>query len=1018
VAAAAAHQVVIVAGETGCGKTTQVPQYLLEEAWASGRPARIVCTQPRRISAVSVAERVAAERGERCGDASGAVGYSIRLEARAGPRTALLFCTNGVLLRKLTQAAGGARDALAGVTHIVVDEIHERDLFADFLLIVLREVLPARPTLRLVLMSATLNEHLFSDYFSGAPVIRVPGFTHPVQEFHLEDILPAVGYGPPGGAASAPGPPRPPAGADSAAAVAAVEAAIEAAFLRGDDAACEELLEAATPAGGHPGLVNVAHRATGATALHAAAGKGREDVAFALVGVGGDLAAQARDGSTPIDWARRFGHAALADALDACGADAAAAHGAAASALTLSAYQLKADPDDVDLDLIEKVIVRIHTGRPGHGDIAPGEPGAVLVFLPGWDEISRLRDRLAAHPALARTALLLPLHSMVPPAEQRRVFLRAPKGMRKIVMATNIAETAVTVDDVVFVVDSGRHKEKSYDAYTAVSTLQAAWVSQASARQRRGRAGRCRPGECYRLYSSARLAALPPFQLPELQRSPLEELALQVKLLQATGIDSAAAGTGPEAAALGAAAASGPGSTAAFLARAVEPPLGPAVEAAVTLLTDIGALAEKERLTRLGRHLAALPLHPRVGKMLLFASLFDCADPALTVAASGAARSPFLTPSDPTARRAADASRRAFADAAGGGSDHLAVVAAFAAWQAARGGGGERQLCAQQCLSMGTLNMIAGLRSQLAQALAARGMPMASTHASSPGLVRAVLGAGMYPLVGTLLPSSSHAKPTLATLRGEKVRIHPSSVNGRGAGGPEPAPGEAPRVLAFDEVVRGEALTFVRESTALAPHVLLLVAGRLALVEDMVAVEEEGDDEDEDDDMETEVRMVASADTAILVVDDWLRFRVPIEAAAQLCTLRLRLAGAFSARVTKAGEPLPPQLAAAVAAATAMLDAETGGEELPPLPRAGGGGQGFDRGGGFGGGRGRGGYQGGGGGGYQGAGGGGGYQGRGGGRFGGGGGRQGGGVPAPRPVGGQAPGGGGGRGRGRHTKFT
>ena len=680
---------------------------------------------------------------------------------------------------------------------------------------------------------------------------------------------------------------------------------------------------------------------------------------------------------------------------------------------------------------MEKVIVRIHTGRPGHGDIAPGEPGAVLVFLPGWDEISRLRDRLAAHPALQRTTLLLPLHSMVPPAEQRRVFLRAPKGMRKIVMATNIAETAVTVDDVVFVVDSGRHKEKSYDAYTAVSTLQAAWVSQASARQRRGRAGRCRPGECYRLYSAARLAALPPFQLPELQRSPLEELALQVKLLQATGVESAAAGSGPQAAALGAASASGPGSTATFLARAVEPPLGPAVEAAVTLLTDIGALAEGERLTRLGRHLAALPLHPRVGKMLLFASLFDCADPALTVAASGAARSPFMAPSDPAARRAADASRRAFADAAGGGSDHLAVVAAYAAWQEARGSGGERQFCSQNYLSIGTLTMIAGLRSQLAQALSARGMPMASTHASSPGLVRAVLGAGLYPLVGTLLPTSTHAKPTLATLRGEKVRIHPSSVNGRGAGGPEPTGGEPPRVLAFDEVVRGEALTFVRESTALAPHVLLLVAGRLALLEDMVAADDaaegdDGDDDDDDDDMEAEPRMVASADTAILVVDNWLRFRVPIEAAAQLCTLRLRLAGAFAARVTRSHEPLPPPLAAAVAAATTMLDAETGGEELPPLPRAGG--PGFDR-GGYGGGR------GGGGGGYQGRGGDG-YQGRGGGSRGGGGyqgggrqgfqgGRQGsGGVPLPRPVGGGggfAPGsggGGGGRGRGRHTKFT
>ncbi len=173
-AATASRQVVIIAGETGCGKTTQVPQYLLEEAWRSGKPARIVCTQPRRISAVTVAERVAAERGERCGEAAGAVGYSIRLESRAHSKTALLFCTNGVLLRKLTQAEGDG-GGLDGVTHVVVDEIHERDLFADFLVIVLRDLLPRRPDLRLVLMSATLNEELFSGYFNGAPIIRVPG---------------------------------------------------------------------------------------------------------------------------------------------------------------------------------------------------------------------------------------------------------------------------------------------------------------------------------------------------------------------------------------------------------------------------------------------------------------------------------------------------------------------------------------------------------------------------------------------------------------------------------------------------------------------------------------------------------------------------------------------------------------------------------------------------------------------------------------------------------------------------
>ena len=159
------NQVVLIAGATGCGKTTQVPQYLIDDAWAKGRGAAIMCTQPRRISAVTVSERVATERGEHIGQ--GTVGYQIRLENKAGPDTSLLFCTNGVLLRRLTSP--GADAMLASLSHIVIDELHERDLFADFLTIVLRSAMARHPHLRLVLMSATVRESLFSDYFGGCP---------------------------------------------------------------------------------------------------------------------------------------------------------------------------------------------------------------------------------------------------------------------------------------------------------------------------------------------------------------------------------------------------------------------------------------------------------------------------------------------------------------------------------------------------------------------------------------------------------------------------------------------------------------------------------------------------------------------------------------------------------------------------------------------------------------------------------------------------------------------------------
>ena len=180
----------MISGETGCGKTTQLPQFILESEIEAGRGAQcnIICTQPRRISAVSVSQRVAAERGESVGDS---VGYQIRLENRRSDGTRLLFCTTGVLLRKLVK-----EPELDGVSHVVVDEIHERGMNEDFLLIILRDLLHKRPDLRLILMSATLNAELFSAYFAGAPMMHIPGFTFPVEEVRPLARLPPAGPGP------------------------------------------------------------------------------------------------------------------------------------------------------------------------------------------------------------------------------------------------------------------------------------------------------------------------------------------------------------------------------------------------------------------------------------------------------------------------------------------------------------------------------------------------------------------------------------------------------------------------------------------------------------------------------------------------------------------------------------------------------------------------------------------------------------------------------------------------------
>jgi ATP-dependent RNA helicase DHX57 len=177
------NSVVIVCGETGCGKTTQVPQFILD-SWIQdciGEHANIVCTQPRRIAAIGVAERVAVERSTDIGQQ---VGYAIRGENKSSKNTKLLFCTTGILLRRLH-----SDPTLQNVTHVMVDEVHERSVDSDFLLILIRDLIRKRKDLKLILMSATINSEFFSGYFDNCPVIEIPGFTHPVEELYMENIV-------------------------------------------------------------------------------------------------------------------------------------------------------------------------------------------------------------------------------------------------------------------------------------------------------------------------------------------------------------------------------------------------------------------------------------------------------------------------------------------------------------------------------------------------------------------------------------------------------------------------------------------------------------------------------------------------------------------------------------------------------------------------------------------------------------------------------------------------------------
>ena len=356
------NQVTIICGETGCGKSTQIPAFVLEHELSQGRSCKVYCTEPRRISAISLAQRVSEELGEGpkdLGSMRSLVGYAIRLESKTSSQTRLIYATVGVVLRML-ESSGGLQE----VTHLVIDEVHERSIDTDFLLVILRSLMERRPELKVILMSATVDAAKFSRYLNDAPILTVPGRTFPVQTRYLEDAVELTNY------------------------TGASDVTKNTATSDDDEG---------------------------------------DDITSDKSGIPSKL-----PGYSP------------------------------ATRSVLSAY----DEYAIDYDLITRLIETV-----GYDSQLSRFSSAILVFLPGIAEIRQLNDILVSHPSFKADWYVYPLHSTISSEDQQAAFLVPPPGVRKIVLATNIAETGVTIPDITCVIDTGKHKEMRVDERRQLSRL-------------------------------------------------------------------------------------------------------------------------------------------------------------------------------------------------------------------------------------------------------------------------------------------------------------------------------------------------------------------------------------------------------------------------------------------------------------------------------------------------------------------------------------------------------------------
>ncbi|KAI9762547.1 MAG: hypothetical protein M4579_000350 [Chaenotheca gracillima] len=586
--------------------------------------------------------------------------------------TRLVYATTGIVMRMLESSNG-----LSDITHLILDEVHERTIDSDFLLIILRRLMVRRPELKVILMSATVDARKFSNYLGQAPIFNVPGRTFPVDTKFLEDAIEMTGY-----------------------------------TIDDDNGRSKSRVELSDT----------------------------EDEEIQDV-----LPSTALDQSTLDD---------------------------------LSSYSRKTittlakfNEYEIDYNLIGTLIEKVGTDRRW-SDYSK----AILVFLPGIAEIRKLNDIILGYSNIAADFVVFSLHSSIASEEQERAFQAPPKGKRKIVLATNIAETGVTIPDVTCVIDTGKHKEMRFDERRQLSRLIETFISQANAVQRRGRAGRVQEGLCFHLFTRARHdRQMAQEQTPEMLRLSLQDLVLRVKICELGDIEET-------------------------LQQALSPPSTKNIDRAISALVDVKALTQAQELTPLGRQLAKLPLDVHLGKLLLLSCTFKCLDASLTIAAILSSKSPFSAPLG--ARKQMEAARMSFKR---GDSDLLTLWSAYSAWRRIcnESVSSENHFCRTNFLNRQALSNIEDLKQQLLANLVDAGFvflsqteknalsrtrhssnrrrfvqvpEMTSLNSWNDLVVNAVIAWSFYPKLLV-----RHGRGWRNVTNNQQVNLHPTSVNKDGA---------------------------------------------------------------------------------------------------------------------------------------------------------------------------------------------------------------------------------------------